>query len=114
MSFETVTKHCATLRGAGVSQPFGEGHYVWKVGNKIFAIVGFGRDGVSIKCADIEAAQMLIEMGIATRAPYLHRSWALLMFDRLDEAELNARITHSYNLIFASLTKKAQAAISAP
>ena len=109
MSRQRVNNYCATLPGAGVSSPFGPGHDVWKVGAKIFAIMGAVTDGVSVKCRDVEAAQLLIEMGVGRKAPYLHGSWVLLPFDVMPEDELCARLHASYKIIRASLTKKLQA-----
>ena len=71
--------------------------------------MGDAIEGFSVKCRDIEAAQMLIEMGIGRKAPYLHASWVLLSFDDMPEDELCARLHASYKIIRASLTKKLQA-----
>jgi predicted DNA-binding protein (MmcQ/YjbR family) len=65
---------------------------------------------VSVKTADIDTAQMLIDAGIGVKAPYFHRSWIHLPLGA-EEDELRHRITASYDLIRASLTKKAQAAL---
>ncbi len=110
MSRDTVNTLCATLPGAEVSDPWGGGHDAWKVGGKMFALTGAMSLGVSVKTRDIETAQMLIDVGIAERAPYLHRSWVRLKWD-IDDDELRARIVESYRLIRGSLTKKAQAAL---
>jgi predicted DNA-binding protein (MmcQ/YjbR family) len=75
MTKEIVNRYCATLPGAELSDPWGGGHDAWKVGDKMFATIGVMNDGVSVKCADIESAQFLIEMGRAIKAPYFHRSW---------------------------------------
>ena len=78
MTRAEVNALCAAHPGAGVSEPFGEGHEVWKVCGKIFAIVGTSTGAVSVKTDGIETAELLIEAGVATRAPYLHRSWVAL------------------------------------
>jgi predicted DNA-binding protein (MmcQ/YjbR family) len=111
MSRETVNHFCATLAGANVSSPFGPGHEVWKVGNKIFAIMGHLDEGVSVKCRDIEASEMLIEMGVGKKAPYLHRSWILLPWGAMPDDEIEARIRASYTIIRNALPKKVQAGL---
>jgi len=58
--------------------------------------------GVSVKCADTATAAMLIDAGIAARAPYFHRSWVLLPED-VEEAELRHRIRNSYRIVRAGL-----------
>ena len=104
-----VNAICAAMAGAEVSSPFGPDHDVWKVGGKIFAIMGAADTGVSIKCRDIEAASMLIESGAAIKAPYLHRSWALIPFGIMPDEELAQRIALSWRIIAGSLPKKVQA-----
>lgn len=100
---------CAALPGAEVSQPFGEGVDVWKVGGKIFAALGEG--GVSVKTDSTETAEMLIAAGIGQKAPYFHRSWVRLPTGT-DPAELRHRIETSYRLIRASLPRGVQAALA--
>ncbi|WP_431978966.1 MmcQ/YjbR family DNA-binding protein [Shimia aestuarii] len=111
MSRDTVNTICAALPGADWSEPFGPGHDVWKVGDKIFAAIGAQGTGVSVKTPDVETAQMLIDAGVGVKAPYFHKSWIHLPLDAETE-ELRHRITASYDLIRASLTKKAQAALA--
>lgn len=112
MNRETVNAICAALPGAEVSDPWGGGHDVWKVGDKMFASIGAMGLGVSVKTPSIEDAQFLIEMDRAQKAPYFHRSWVLIDWDAVPEDELRDRIRTSYDLIFAKLPKKTRAAIS--
>jgi len=106
-----VAAICAPLPGAAASDPRGGGHDAWKVGGKMFACIGTVTPGVAVKTADIDTAQMLIDAGIGTRAPYFHRSWILLP-ETVAEDELVHRIETSYALIRARLPKKAQAALA--
>ncbi len=100
-----VTAICQPLPGAEVSDPWGGGHDAWKVGGKMFACIGAVMPGVSVKCADIETATMLIDAGVGERAPYFHRSWVLL-FETVSDDELRHRILSSYRLIRAGLPAK--------
>ncbi|MFO1203641.1 MAG: MmcQ/YjbR family DNA-binding protein [Tabrizicola sp.] len=106
-----VNAYCGALPGAEVSQPFGPEHDCWKVGGKMFAIIGQSGDGVSIKTDHVETARLLIETGRAVRAPYLHASWARIPFGRVSDAELEERIATSYRLIRLALPKKVQATL---
>ncbi len=45
MTRALINAHCATLPGAAVSDPWGGGHDAWKVGGKMFAVVGVMEDG---------------------------------------------------------------------
>jgi predicted DNA-binding protein (MmcQ/YjbR family) len=110
MSRDTINKICAELPGAEWSDPWGGGHDAWKVGGKMFACIGIANDGVSVKTPDIETALMLIEAGIGVKAPYFHRSWIRMPIDG-DPSELHHRITVSYDIVRASLTKKVQATL---
>lgn len=107
MNREFVNSICRTFPGADLSDPWGGGHDAWKVGGKMFACIGTANDGVSVKTPDIETAQMLIEAGVGTKAPYFHRSWIRLPFD-CDEDEMRHRLATSFDLVRSSLTKKVQ------
>lgn len=107
MSRDLINSICATFPGSEVSDPWGGGHDAWKVGGKMFACIGAVLPGVSVKCASVEQAEMLIDAGIASRAKYFHRSWVLLPFDT-EKAELEHRLRAAYEIIFAALPKKRQ------
>ena len=112
MSRDLVTAICSRLPGAVVSDPWGGGHDCWKVGGKMFACVGGYGDGVDVKCPDMDTARLLIDLGAAVRAPYMHASWVRAVFrEGLTEADLQHRIVTSYRLIRAGLTRKVQAAL---
>lgn len=110
MSRDTINAICETFPGAEVSDPWGGGHDAWKVGGKIFASIGAVTPAVSVKTDSVETAQVLIEAGVGTQAPYFHRSWVLLPFET-NEDELRHRLAQSYKLVRSRLTKKAQAAL---
>jgi predicted DNA-binding protein (MmcQ/YjbR family) len=93
---------CRDLPGAEVSDPWGGGHDAWKVGGKMFALIGAVAPGVAVKCRDVETAEMLKEAGVAETAKYLHRSWVRLP-ETTPAAELRDRISLSYDLIRAGL-----------
>jgi predicted DNA-binding protein (MmcQ/YjbR family) len=112
MTRAIVNAHAALLPGATHSDPWGGGHDAWKVGGKLFAVVGAMEDhGVDVKCADIDTAALLIDMGRAFTAPYFHKSWVRIPWGLVDEGELRERLTTSYLTIRASLPKKVQAAL---
>jgi predicted DNA-binding protein (MmcQ/YjbR family) len=111
MSRKLVNAICRVFPGATVSDPWGGGHDAWKVGGKMFACVGSVTPGVSVKTDSIETAEMLIDAGVGTKAPYLHRSWVILPFGTSQD-ELRHRLSASYKLVRSSLTKKAQAELA--
>jgi len=112
MSRERINAICAQFPGAERSDPWGGGHDAWKVGGKMFACIGAITPGVSVKTPDVETAQMLIEQGVAARAPYFHKSWILVPFEAEAE-ELEHRLRMSYELVRSKLPRKVQAGLGA-
>ncbi|AUH63615.1 MmcQ/YjbR family DNA-binding protein [Paracoccus zhejiangensis] len=110
MSRDFVNRLCAALPGAENSDPWGGGHDCWKVGGKMFAVIGAINQAVAAKTDSIETAEMLIEAGPARRAAYFHRSWVELPLDAAED-ELRHRILASYRLIRGALPKKVQAGL---
>ena len=78
---------------------------VFKVGGKIFAILGLG-GAFSIKVSDL-AYEVLIETGQARPAPYLARAkWvAFADLDGLDEADVAGWLANAHALVAAKLTR---------
>lgn len=107
MSRKRVDHICSEMPGAVASDPTTELDS-WKVGGKMFACFGDRIDGVCVKTDSVDTAQMLIDAGAATKAPYFHKSWVLVPFSA-EEDEMRHRITTSYQIIRASLPKKIQA-----
>lgn len=117
MSREFVNELCKALPGAEVSDPWGTdekgcGHDAWKVGGKMFALIGTKGLGVSVKCADVATADMLKDVGVAIKAPYFHKSWVHLTWDAAELDEIKHRIEASYDVIRGGLTKKVQAGLA--
>ncbi|MEJ6401744.1 MmcQ/YjbR family DNA-binding protein [Yoonia sp. 2307UL14-13] len=110
MSREMVNQICSEMPSAVASDPTTELDS-WKVGGKMFVCFGERIDGFAAKTDSVDTAQMLIDAGAATKAPYFHKSWVLVPFDAAED-EMRHRIQTSYDLIFKGLTKKAQAEIS--
>ena len=110
--FDTL---CAAHPGATLSGP-GELD-AWKVGGKMFACFGHeearaaNTETASVKCPDVETAEMLIGAGAATKAPYFHRSWVQLDLPSLDAEEAAHRIAVSYDTIVKGLPKSMREAL---
>ena len=115
MTREAFDALCATHAGAILS---GAGELdAWKVGGKMFACFGHeetratNTDSVSVKCSDVDTAQMLIDAGAARKAPYFHRSWVQLDLAAIDEDEARHRIAVSYDTIRRGLPKSVREAL---
>ena len=75
------------------------------------ACIGAVMPGVFVKTDSIDTAELLIEAGIARKAPYFHRSWVNLP-DVTMEDELRHRLAASYNLVRSKLPKRVQAGLA--
>jgi predicted DNA-binding protein (MmcQ/YjbR family) len=106
-----VGKVCLALPGATLDHPFGEHHDTYRVGGKMFAMVG-EQGGLSFKVSDI-AYEVLTGSGHARPAPYLARArWVNLpRIDDWPDDELAEHLATAHGLIAARLTQKTRAAL---
>jgi predicted DNA-binding protein (MmcQ/YjbR family) len=106
-----VGKVCRALPGVTLDHPFGDDHDAYKVGGKMFALVG-GMGGLSFKVSDI-AFEILTEAGRARPAPYLARARWVHLDDPADwtDDDLAEHLTIAHAIVAAKLTKKARAAL---
>lgn len=107
-------KACMALTGARLSVQWGNSR-VFKVGGKMFAIVGLNRDGppsYNLKVSDM-AFELLVEHGLARPAPYLARAkWVRLNgHDVLSDADLKAYLAQAHALIAARLPRAEKRAL---
>lgn len=113
MNLEWLRAHCLSLPHTTEQIQWGD-HLLFKIGGKMFAAtsVDGGDAGMSFKCSPEEFEELIERPGIIP-APYLARAkWvALEHTEAMPRAELNKRLTRSYELVKAGLTKKAQAAL---
>lgn len=101
-----VKRFCLSLPAATLDHPFGDDHDAYRVGGKMFAIMG-GMGGLSFKASDI-AYEVLTETGRAIPAPYLARGKWVHLADPADwpDDELKDHLITAHALIAAKLTKK--------
>jgi predicted DNA-binding protein (MmcQ/YjbR family) len=112
MDRTSVVAHCRALRAATEDHPFGPDVLVFKVGGKIFAILG--DDSVSLKCEPHLA--LALRETYAAVSPGYHlnkRHWNTVILDgSVPDDELREWIEDSYGLTAASLSRARQAEIS--
>ena len=104
-----IGKTCLALPGVTLDHPFGDHHDAYRIGGKMFVMVG-EQGGVSFKVSDI-AYEILTETGKARPAPYLARAkWVNLTDpDAWDDEELAEHFAIAHRIVAAKLTKKARA-----
>ena len=80
---------------------------VYKVGGKVFAIVG--DEAISFKVTEI-AFMVLTESGIGRQAPYCAKGqWAAVSYSDAVDSDFTDWLTTAHSLIAAKLTKKLRA-----
>ena len=106
-----VGRVCLALPAATLDHPFGDDHDAYRVGGKMFCMVG-AMGGISFKVSDI-AYEVLTGSGHARPAPYMARNkWVNLpaIGDWPDD-ELAEHLAIAHGIVAAKLTKKARAAL---
>ncbi|RAJ33014.1 MmcQ/YjbR family DNA-binding protein [Pedobacter cryoconitis] len=111
MNIEELRDYCLSKPGSTEGLPFGEETLVFKVGEKIFLLVGLSEGNrFNAKC-DPERAVTLREQ-YEEIIPGYHmnkKHWnTVYMNGRLTLKQLHEIIDHSYELIFNNLPKKQQ------
>ena len=80
---------------------------VYKVGGKVFAIVG--DESLSFKVSPI-AFMVLTESGVGRQAPYCAKGqWAAVSYDAAEDGDFADWLATAHSLIAAKLTRKARA-----
>ena len=113
MTPAAIRSLCLSLPGATESIQWGDDR-VFKVGGKMFAVIGAGihADSMSFKASD-ESFRLLSEMQGLEPAPYLARAkWVRIKpLTALPPNELEAYLRRAYEIVRGGLSKKAQAAL---
>ena len=112
MDRAAIGKVCLALPGATLDHPFGDHHNAYRVGGKMFVMVG-KEGGVSFKVSDI-AYEVLTESGRARPAPYLARAkWVNILDPEAAEgwtdADMANHFASAHAIVAARLTRKVRA-----
>ena len=105
MDHKTVEDYILNMPNARLDYPFGKDVAVYKVGDKMFALISEGKEPVnlSLKC-DPQLAEVLREK-YETVMPGYHlnkKHWnTLILTGQLPWEEVEALIRHSYDLVTA-------------
>ena len=104
-----IGEACLALPGVTLDHPFGDHHDAYRIGGKMFVMVG-EEGGVSFKVSEI-AYEILTETGRARPAPYLARAkWVNLPDPNAwDDQELAEHFAIAHRIVAAKLTRKARA-----
>jgi len=109
MTLDELKRYLRSKPGVTESTPFGPEHLVYKVVGKIFAVVGWEQDPVtmSLKCDPEEVEVVRKVFRAVTPAPYFDkRHWNRVTIDgSIPEPELLAMVDASYDLVVDGLTR---------
>ena len=115
MTVESIRRWCLTLPGVTEDIKWDD-DLVFSVGGKMFCVAMLDPPHrLSFKCEAETFAELIEREGIIP-APYLARAkWVSLetLDGPMEWRELEGRLRRSYDLVKASLTRKAQAAVDA-
>jgi predicted DNA-binding protein (MmcQ/YjbR family) len=106
MDHKTVEEYILTMPNAVREYPFGEGIAVYKVGEKMFALIPEGKDPVriSLKC-DPQLSAVLRERYESVMPGYHlnKKHWnTILLSGQLEWDDIKGLILHSYDLVAGS------------
>lgn len=100
-----LEEYILSMPGSRLDYPFGAEAAVYKVGNKIFAIIGEGSDPVrlSLKCDPLLAETLREKYETVMPGYHLNKKhWnTIICSGQLDDEELKGLIAHSYQLVSA-------------
>lgn len=117
MTRETLEAELCAFPGATFGYPFDATTRVYKVGGKIFAIVDDVAEplGINLKCDPDTAVELREEYpGVVVPGYHMNkRHWNTVTLNQtVEDDELRDFITHSYELVFRSLTRDTRAQIT--
>jgi predicted DNA-binding protein (MmcQ/YjbR family) len=103
MDHKTVETYILSMPGARLDYPFGEGVAVYKVNDKMFALISEGKSPVqlSLKCDPQLAATLRERYESVLPGYHLNKKhWnTMLLTGQLPWNEVQDLIRHSYNLV---------------
>lgn len=109
MTYKEIEKFLKSLKHTTMVVQWGD-HQVYKIGGKVFAVVGGSGDaqpGLTFKAGETSFDILTKQKGII-QAPYMARNqWVKLeRLSALKDNELKAYLERSYHMIASGLTKK--------
>lgn len=119
MDIQQLYDFCLSKKGVTEHFPFDEDTLVFKVGGKMFCLTSLkewekGTPALNLKCDPERAEELRAEYDAIN--PGYHMSkihWNTVSFNSdVSDKMMRELISHSYDLVFKSLTKKIQAELS--
>lgn len=113
MNIESLRAYCLQKKGVSESFPFDEEVLVFKVLDKMFALVSLRKKpwAVNLKCDPEKALLYREEHGQITPGFHMNKKhWNTVQFEAgLSDKLVKHLINHSYDLVVSKMTKKHKA-----
>lgn len=113
MNLENIRNYCLEKNGSSEDFPFDETTLVFRVGGKIFALTDTDEYPlrINLKCAPERAAELREEYDFILPGWHMNKKhWNTIILEaEAEPALIMELIDHSYELVYASLTKKVKA-----
>ena len=113
MNIEELREYCLQKKGVTESTPFDDVTLVFKVMNKMFAIIPLDAEqlSISLKCEPEKAIGLREQYpGVVPAWHFNKKHWNSVAVDgTIEVGKIKEWIDHSYHLIVAGLTKKLKA-----
>jgi predicted DNA-binding protein (MmcQ/YjbR family) len=110
MDASAFREYCLKKRGTTESSPFGPEHIVFKVGNKMYALVALDEipATANLKCDPDRALELRDRYEDVRPGYHMNKKhWnTVVIAGAIPQAEVRKMIDHSYELVVQSLPKK--------
>lgn len=109
MNVEELREYCLSKKGRTESLPFDEHTLVFKVMNKMFALIPLEKPlQIALKCDPAKAIELRERYTSIEGAYHMNKKhWNTVYIDgSIEDALIHQWIDESYNLIVSKLTKK--------
>ena len=108
MNIEEIREYCISKKTVSENFPFDDKTLVFKVGSKMFALIGLDNDFINIKCEPELAIERREEFEEITAGYHMSKKhWNSVCYNKnLSYDFVKQMIDESYDLVFNSLTKK--------
>ena len=114
MNIEQLRDYCLKKKAVTEDFPFNSNTLVFKVSDKIFALIGLdswesGQKGINLKCDPDYAEELRAEYGAITPGYHMNKKhWNTidLTLDEISPQFLKKLIDHSYTMVIKGMPKK--------
>ncbi len=110
MNIETLQEYCLSKPGTEETFPFGPDTLVYKVGGKVFLLIGLDEETLqfNVKCDPEKAVELREQYSCIIPGYHMNKKhWNTIIVDgSVPSRLLKEWIDHSYDLVVESLSKK--------